>query len=433
MRYVFLVSLACLVCSIANSAGLQSAELRAELLYGYSTAASSTLEAGLELEPAFEYRFGDTSRLVFSARLRWDAEDHLAPGKPDVETYDGASRPWTVGSNAVAEMRDAYLQIDLPRGLLRIGKQQIAWGALDGLKIMDSLNPQNFREFILEDFADSRIGLWSVYADVTRGNWRAELAWIPDTTGHEIPAPGAWFELVAPRFRYGAEPDAPRPPTTTIRPDSTIDDATIGVRIARLLGGWDLGLVAISGYDFEPLGRLVSSPTGPVLERYHARRELLGISAGTSLGAVAMRAEVSYRPERMFNLRDGTELVSEPLDQYSVGLGIDISGPFDTFINLQYVLDHVQSAPDTLVRPRTDRLVTLLLRRNFAYDTVTTELRWYRDAGKGDELLRAALAYVIGEETSLRLGLDVFRGDADGLFGQFNDRDRITLSVEHYF
>ncbi|MDZ7768829.1 MAG: DUF1302 family protein [Woeseiaceae bacterium] len=343
------------------------------------------------------------------------------------------SRPWTVGSNAVAEMRDAYLQIDLPRGLLRMGKQQIAWGALDGLKIMDSLNPQNFREFILEDFADSRIGLWSVYADVTRGNWRAELAWIPDTTGHEIPAPGAWFELVAPRFRYGAEPDAPRPPTTTIRPDTAIDDATIGVRISRLLGGWDLGLVAISGYDFEPLGRLVSSPTGPVLERYYARRELLGISAGTSLGAVAMRAEVSYRPERMFNLRDDTELVSEPLDQYSVGLGIDMSGPFDTFINLQYVLDHVQSAPDTLVRPRTDRLVTLLLRRNFAYDTVTAELRWYRYAGKGDELLRAALAYVIGEETSLRLGLDVFRGDADGLFGQFNDRDRITLSVEHYF
>jgi len=45
---------------------------------------------------------------------------------------------------------------------LRLGKQQIVWGETDGLKLLDVMNPQNFREFILDEFEDSRLPLWSV-------------------------------------------------------------------------------------------------------------------------------------------------------------------------------------------------------------------------------------------------------------------------------
>lgn len=433
MKAAAFLMVAGLLAASAESAGLQSAELRAELTYGRATDGTSLRETGVELEPAVSLALGDNSELVLSGRLRWDRQDWLTPGTPDTDTYTGLSRPWIIGSHAVAELRDAYLQLDLGKGILRLGKQQIAWGTLDGLKINDALNPQSFREFILEDFAASRIGLWSIYADTTLGDWRAELALIPDTTGHEIPGDGAWFELRAPRFRYGAAPDTSSPPTTTIRPGAGLDEPAVGLRVSRLVGRWDLALLAVSGMDFEPLGRLASSPTGTVLERYYDRRTLFGISTATSLGAVALRTEWSFRPGRAFNRRDGTELAAERLDQYVAGFGVDINGPLSTFINLQYVIDHVQSAPDSLVRPATDRLATLLLRREFAYDTVTAELRWYRDIDHDDELIRAALSYVVGAETTLRFGIDMFRGKPDGLFGQFADRDRITLGVEHYF
>ena len=39
--------------------------------------------------------------------------------------------------------------------------------------------------------------------------------------------------------------------------------------------------------------------------------------------------------------------------------------PFDIFINLQYLVDRVRSAPQALVRPATDRIGTLFLRRSF--------------------------------------------------------------------
>lgn len=433
MRKRTVAAVLCLAAAAAPAADIDYAEMRAALVFGHGTGDTGTLQTTLELTPAIEADLGAGTRLVLSSRLRWDGDDGLIPGKPDTSTYSPLSRPWAAGDSASAELRDAYLEFGLETGLLRVGKQQIVWGALDGLKILDALDPQSFREFILEDFGDSRIGLWSVYADLSLGAWRAELAWIPDATGHEIPTDGAWFELTAPRFRYGAPPGSPRPPTTTERPGLGAADAATGLRLSRRLAGWDLSLVALTGQDHEPLGRVRPGAEGPVLERYYERRELYGLSAAKAFGRIALRTELAIRPGRRFNLRDGARLGSDRLDQYTVGLGMDIEGPWDTFVNLQYVVDRVQSAPPALVRPATDRLVTAFLRRQFAYQTVTAELRWYGDIDAGDGLVRASLSRLIGDETTVRLGLDAFYGVSDGLFGQFADRDRVTLSLEHVF
>lgn len=417
----------------SHGAGFDNAELRAAVHYARATSTDASLATVLELEPAAEFVLSNRLRLVTSARLTWDGRDRVVPGEPDTDTYAPGSQPVAIGDDAIAELRDAYVELLLPRGLLRFGKQQIVWGALDGLKVLDSLNPQHFRQFILEDFPSSRIGLWSAYADLSLGAWRTEFAWIPDATGHETPGQGAWFELTAPRFRYGAPVGAPRSPVRTEQPDHSPDHSTLGLRLSRMLGRLDLSMVAISGYDFEPLGRIQNSPAGPVFERYYERRELYGLSAAYSLGQFVLRTELALRPGREFNVHRSGLLTSAALDQHTAGIGIDVRGPFDTFINLQYLVDHIQSAPTGLVRPATDRLATVFVRRGFAHDTVAAELRWYGDVDRGDGLIRGAVTWLVSDETSLRIGLDTFHGDADGLFGQFADRDRFTLSLEHYF
>lgn len=433
MKRLSTVVLLCLTADPAAAIELRAWQLRTELAFGYGTSVDEPMQAGVEMAPRIELAVGDPGLIVASARVRWDSEDQLEPGRQDTDTYSGASRPLVVSRKAVAELRDVYFQAGGPRGRVRLGKQQIAWGALDGLKVLDAMNPQSFREFILDDFGDSRIGLWSAYADVSLGRWRAELAWVPDVTGHEIPGAGAWFELVAPRFRYGAPPDAPGPPMTTTRPGGGLETSGAGLRLSRLLGGWDVSLVAVSGHDFEPLGRVITSESGPMLERYYERRELIGLSLATSTGPIAFRTELAFRPDREFNLHQGALLTAAPLDQYTAGVGVDIDGPLDTFINIQLLVDHVQSAPASLIRPPTDRLVTVFLRRTFAYQTMVAELRWYGDADNGDGLVRGGLSYAASDEINVKLGFDAFYGDTDGLFGQFADRDRVTLSLEYHF
>lgn len=406
--------------------------LATTLRYGHGTAIGRDMEASVSLQPRLEVTARSGVEVVMSGMVRADDADRLLPGEPDLASYADASRPATWGSRTLAELDDMYVELQRGRQLLRLGKQQIVWGALDGIKVLDTLNPQSFREFILEDFGDSRIGLWSLYADASVGATRVELALIPDPTTHYVPGRGAWFELTAPRFRFGAGLDQTGPPVEVVESDDAVEDGTAGLRVSRRFGRLDLAAVAVSGLDFEPLGRLAAGPNGPVLERFHERRELFGVSAETAVGLLALRAEAAYLPERHFNVRDGAVLDHRGFDQWRVGAAADVQGPFGLFINLQYLYDQVEDAPDGLVRPQRDHVVTAFLRRTFSYDRIATELRWYTSTGDRDGMVRAKVAYALGNST-LSLVSDTFYGDQMGLFGQFARRDRVTLMFEHTF
>ena len=82
--------------------------------------------------------------------------DKLEPGTPTNDFRGRAARRAFIGSIADVELREFYVDVDIHDHVLRVGKQQIVWGEADGLKVLDVVNPQSFREFILADFEDSR-------------------------------------------------------------------------------------------------------------------------------------------------------------------------------------------------------------------------------------------------------------------------------------
>ena len=412
---------------------LRSVQMPVDLSIGLEAGAGDAMQLLGEAVPRVELDLTASSSFVLSARLRLDGEDELEPGTPSLHSYAPAARPATVGSAGTLELRDAYWERRFAGGLARLGKQQLVWGRLDGIKVLDVLNPQSFREFILDDFGDSRISLWSAYLDVFAGAWRVEAALLPDYSAHEVPEPGAWFELTAPRFRYGASPGGPAPPVVMDRGRGAAQDGALGLRLSRSFGGLDVSLLGYSGSDHEPLGRLRGAGQGVVLERFHERRELFGVSAETALGSVALRAEAALQPSRVFNTRGADGLQTARADQASAGVAADINGPLGLLLNLQFLWDEVVDAPPGLVRPDRDRIATVFLRRGFAYDTARVEARWYHSLDDGDDLYRLRLAYDLGDNSTVYLSGDWFTGARAGLFGQFADRDRIVLGLRHTF
>jgi hypothetical protein len=74
----------------------------------------------------------------------------------------------------VTAIRELYLDWTLEGLDLRVGKQYIIWGVLEGVRVVDELNPMDFRELILADLLDYRVSLWSVKADYFIGNVRQD-------------------------------------------------------------------------------------------------------------------------------------------------------------------------------------------------------------------------------------------------------------------
>jgi hypothetical protein len=52
---------------------------------------------------------------------------------------------------------------------IRVGKQQVVWGTADGIKLLDIINPTDYREFAQNTMEDSRIPVWMLKADAFVG------------------------------------------------------------------------------------------------------------------------------------------------------------------------------------------------------------------------------------------------------------------------
>ena len=94
--------------------------------------------------------FGRLSGFVYEidARLRYDIQDELDDDQTELQ------------------FRDAFVDYNYEGTYFRLGKQTIVWGASDGLRLLDVINPLNYREFILDDFDNSRISLTTLSADI---------------------------------------------------------------------------------------------------------------------------------------------------------------------------------------------------------------------------------------------------------------------------
>lgn len=396
--------------------------------------------AQIIVAPAWERKITNSLDFVVSARLRLDAQDDIEPGRPNIDGYSRATQPLLIDDIGTLELRDAYLSYANNTLSLRIGKQQIVWGELEGFKLLDAVNPQSFREFILDDFEQSRIGLWSANAEFVLtpskwGDWSAQIIWVPDTTVHEIPEAGATFEFRAPRFRFGETfTDTPSLPVRTERRTDTIAASGIGARFVGLVGGWDLSLQAYSGIDPEPLGRIDQTPSGFEFVRFHERRTIIGASAARSFGGVTFRSEVGVQPNRSIVTRTAIGALGETqVDQLSLAFVADFNAPGDIFVSAQVLYDRVfaQSAP--IVRPRDDILTSLYIRRDFLNDRLRTTLRWYTSEGGSDGVVRPGITYAFNDSIALEVGLDIFYGNVDGIFGQFDQQDRVSLKLKSTF
>jgi hypothetical protein len=101
-------------------------------------------------------------------------------------------------------LRECYLDVLTDNLDLRLGKQQVVWGTADGVRILDLINPLDYREWTLKDYIDSRIPLWMLNAEgKLLMDGQLQLLLIPDWEPNYYPPAGAPFTLRT--VRIGAE------------------------------------------------------------------------------------------------------------------------------------------------------------------------------------------------------------------------------------
>jgi hypothetical protein len=67
-------------------------------------------------------------------------------------------------------LRELYFDTSVFDWDLRVGKQQVVWGTADGIKLLDIINPTDFRELNQNAMEDSRIPIWMINAERNIGD-----------------------------------------------------------------------------------------------------------------------------------------------------------------------------------------------------------------------------------------------------------------------
>ena len=83
-----------------------------------------------------------------------------------------------------------------------------------------------------------------------------------------------------------------------------------------------------------------------------------------------------------------------------------------------------------VIRDRLDTSASLLVRRNFDNETIVAETLWIHNGNQGDGLIRPKIKYAWSDAITVWAGADLFYGNRNGLYGQFDKRDRVVSGIE---
>lgn len=340
--------------------------------------------------------------------------------------------------------RELLIEAEFKSASLSLGLQQTVWGQADGLRVLDVINPLDYREFILEDFLDSRRPLWTVRADIPIRKGSLQLLWIPHFASGRLPGSGDEFGI-GPSFglsliegklgnRTLGLPSVTVLPTR--HPGLRLSSGQAGARYSRSLGRWDVTANYFYGWEDIPTPYLRFSgfplidPKVTITPRYD-RKEVFGGTAATHFGPVVVRAELGWNPRRaaaatLAASRSGFQRTG----QLGGVAGLDYSPTPWLWLSGQYFLQLATAPQRALLLPRYNQLVSIYARTNFFRETLRPELFVLAGLNQRQYMIRPRITRDFGSYWHASLGADFLQGADTTPFGFFGARDRCVVELK---
>lgn len=313
------------------------------------------------------------------------------------------------------ELREWFLDIHFAASDLRVGRQIVRWGVVEGARVTDEVNPLDFKEFILRDVVDRYVPLMMAKYDYYLPNSSMQLLWIPEVQPH-LPAPvGTEFE----QFQYLPGLRVPR---------SGISNAEYGARYSFSLVGADLSLSYLDTWDDFPaafrsvrgVGATAEFGVTPTVDFVPAppRLHIPGISFSRALGPFIWSGEAAYVNNKVFGtfLAKNVVLPPEALlgslqrDYYKWAANVDFTY-FGIDFSLQFLRATIIDYHPAIIADRVDTVHSAFIRKTFLDNIVTAQMLAIHFINDAEWVIRPRLDVLMTQKVKLSVGADVMAGD----------------------
>lgn len=372
----------------------------------------SHLRARMEL--AATGKLGERSRWKLSARGDADGAFDLEDGY-----YPSAVRN---DQRRDAIVREAWVDVGAGDWEFRFGRQHIIWGEMVGFFFADVVSARDMRDFLLPELETIRIGQWAARAEYFAGDTHFEMVWVPSPSYDDIGKPGSDF-YPYPQVVAGTR-------VSEHEPSTSLSNSNWGLRVSKLIGGWDTSAFYYRSNDISPT--LGVDPISAGLELTHERIGQIGATFSKDMGSFVLKGEAVHTHGRSLNTFQGGMLGLQETDMVDYAFGVDIPLKDVWRLNVQYFARWLDEYDRLMGVDREERGMTLQVVREVG-SKVELEIMAATSLNRSDYMLRPKASWKFAPEWRAVAGADVFHGPDDGLFGRFDDRDRVYLEVRRWF
>jgi len=319
-------------------------------------------------------------------------------------------------------VREAYLDTAAGDWEFRFGRQHVVWGEMVGLFLADVVSARDLRDFFPTELETIRIPQWAARAEYFGGDAYFELLWIPVPSYDEIGRPGTDF------YPF------PLPAGTSVperKPRRAIDNGNWGVRATRLVAGWDLSAFFYRSLDVSPT--LYRTSFAPTFELRHDRIRQIGGTVSKDFGEFVLKGEAVHTRGRSFPTSDvAAEFGVTKSDTFDYVIGVDIPVQDVWRFYVQHFSRVTYDHEQAMGSDRTESGLMLLVNRKLG-DEFEAEVLMGSSFNREDYSIRPKLSWSITRDWRGQAGIDLFAGAKNGLFGRFDDRDRVYMEVRRWF
>ena len=332
-----------------------------------------------------------------------------------------------------ALFHETYLDISAGDLDFRFGRQHIIWGEVIGLFFADVVSAKDLREFVLLDFDLIRIPQWAVRAEYFKDDFHAEFIFIPYMTYDEIGVPGSEFYP----FPSPAPPEFGTVILDERQPDNSLENSAYGARLSILKGGWDVSGFYYGSVDATPFfSRSIQSGTDPVFvyQPDHDRIQQFGMTTSKDFGSFIFKGEGVYTMDRWFNvdlLSDADGVVQKNFLDYVLSLERPL--PEESQINFQFFQRWFPSHDPNMFLREFETGVSFYASTRAFHESLEPEGLVIYSFTRNDSMIRLKLNWYFHENWRLTGGADFLNGDPLGVFGRFDQSDRIYYEVRYTF
>lgn len=415
-----------------------------------------------------EYSFNDNIKFFTVLRWFYDSVYSLENKYKDDPQWESKTNKKLKYPEKLQWLRECYLDILSDKLDLRLGKQQVVWGTADGVRILDIVNPLDYREWTLKDYVDSRLPLWMINAEgQLMMNGHLQLLLIPDYEANYYPPAGAPFTLRT--VRLGAEgvkalTDAGVTVNTiSEKPAHNFKNTKIGLRWRNIIEGhaFEYTLNYLHTHSFASSAYTLFTFSPPFTYQFQLTRraeqiEVLGgtfsktITEGVIIPGLAkgwtLRGELAYISGDAMNYgTDASIQGTADVDQYNYVLGFDKSFCKNWQFSFQFIqmwakaTEEFNQSQYTLLNGATrgpldkcETTLTLMLATDFMHERLKPQiLILYGD--DNDWRISPKLSYEINDQWLAAAGLHIFEGKEQQLNGQFDKNDEVFLELKYTF